>query len=50
MSKPKQGVYVGLLRGVNVGGHKSVAMSDLRDLGVALGFDDVRTVRRSRPG
>jgi uncharacterized protein (DUF1697 family) len=47
MSKPKQGVYVGLLRGVNVGGHKSVAMSDLRDLGVALGFDDVRTVLQS---
>lgn len=40
-------VYIGLLRGVNVGGHKSVAMSDLRDLGVALGFQNVRTVLQS---
>jgi uncharacterized protein (DUF1697 family) len=45
--RPAQSVYIGLLRGVNVGGHKSVAMSDLRNLGVALGFEDVRTVLQS---
>jgi uncharacterized protein (DUF1697 family) len=39
--------YIALLRGVNVGGHRSVAMSDLRDLGAALGFEDVRTLLQS---
>jgi uncharacterized protein (DUF1697 family) len=35
--------YVVLLRGVNVGGNKKIAMADLRDLLVRLGYTDVRT-------
>jgi len=36
--------YIALLRGINVGGHKKVAMSDLRGLLAELGFDDARTL------
>lgn len=39
--------YVALLRGVNVGGNKMVAMADLRDALTTLGFADVRTVLQS---
>jgi uncharacterized protein (DUF1697 family) len=39
--------YLALLRGINVGGHKKVAMSDLRELCTGLGFEDVRTVLQS---
>ena len=39
--------YVALLRGINVGGHKKVAMSDLRDLLESLGFSDVKTLLNS---
>jgi uncharacterized protein (DUF1697 family) len=35
--------WVALLRGVNVGRNKRIAMSDLRDLLVSLGYADVRT-------
>ena len=35
---------IALLRGINVGGHKKVAMSDLRDFVAALGFADVRSL------
>jgi len=35
--------YVALLRGINVGGHKKVAMGRLRELLEALGLQDVRT-------
>jgi len=38
---------VALLRGINVGGHKRVAMADLRQLLTGLGFDDVRTYVQS---
>jgi uncharacterized protein (DUF1697 family) len=38
---------IALLRGVNVGGHTQVAMSDLRDLLAKLGFDDVQSVLQS---
>jgi len=38
---------VALLRGINVGGHKRVAMADLRHLLTGLGFDDVRTYVQS---
>ena len=34
--------YIALLRAINVGGHKKIAMSDLRAFVKALGFDDVR--------
>jgi uncharacterized protein (DUF1697 family) len=36
--------HIALLRGINVGGHKKVAMSGLRDFVEGLGFDDVRTL------
>jgi uncharacterized protein (DUF1697 family) len=39
--------HIALLRGVNVGGHKPVAMSALRELFVQLGFADVRTFIQS---
>ena len=34
--------YVALLRGINVGGKKQVAMADLRDLIDQIGFGDAR--------
>lgn len=39
--------YLALLRGINVGGHKKVAMSDLREMCAKLGFEDARTVLQS---
>jgi uncharacterized protein (DUF1697 family) len=40
-------IHIALLRGINVGGHKQVAMADLRDLLAELGFVDVRTLLQS---
>ena len=42
---PRQ--YIALLRGINVGGHASVPMADLRELVTSLGFSDVRTLLQS---
>lgn len=39
--------WVALLRGINVGGHRRVAMADLRDALDAAGFHDVRTYIQS---
>ncbi|HYK90650.1 MAG TPA: DUF1697 domain-containing protein [Acidobacteriota bacterium] len=39
--------YVALLRGINVGGNKKVAMADLRSLGARLGFVDVKSLLNS---
>jgi uncharacterized protein (DUF1697 family) len=39
--------YIGLLRGINVGGNKMVAMADLREMVTALGFSDVKTLLQS---
>ena len=39
--------YVGLLRGVNVGGHRKVPMGELRDALTALGWQNVRTLLAS---
>ncbi len=39
--------YIALLRGVNVAGHGTVAMADLRALLADLGFADVRSVLQS---
>jgi uncharacterized protein (DUF1697 family) len=39
--------YVGLLRGINVGNSKRVAMADLRALVEKLGYGDVRTLLNS---
>lgn len=40
-------IHIALLRGINVGGKKKVAMADLRDLAMALGFDEVTTLLQS---
>jgi uncharacterized protein (DUF1697 family) len=40
-------VYACLLRGINVGGRAKVAMSDLRQVFVALGHDDATTFIQS---
>jgi uncharacterized protein (DUF1697 family) len=39
--------YVALLRGINVGRAKRIAMADLRKLVADLGFDDVRSLLNS---
>ncbi|MCA9894943.1 MAG: DUF1697 domain-containing protein [Anaerolineae bacterium] len=39
--------YIGLLRGINVGGNKKVPMADLREMMVSLGFENVKTVLAS---
>ena len=36
-----------LLRGINVGGHRRVAMADLRALLNRLGYEDVQTLLQS---
>ena len=41
------GTHVALLRGINVGKAKRVAMADLRELVADLGYDDVRTLLNS---
>lgn len=40
-------VLVALLKGVNVGGYRTVAMADLREFCAGLGFTDVRTLLQS---
>jgi uncharacterized protein (DUF1697 family) len=39
--------YIALLRAINVAGHQPVAMSDLRELVVKLGFGDARSLLNS---
>ena len=39
--------YVGLLRGINVGGANMVSMSDLREMIAGLRFNDVKTLLQS---
>ncbi len=39
--------YIGMLRGVNVGGHKTIKMEDLRMLCSRLGFRSVQTYVQS---
>lgn len=39
--------YLGLLRGINVGGRNKVAMTDLRDIAAALGHTEVATYIQS---
>lgn len=40
-------VYIALLRGINVGGHKRIFMADLRSLFEDWGFSDVKTYIQS---
>ena len=39
--------YVALLRGINVGRNKRIAMADLRELLTSLGYTDARTLLQS---
>jgi len=39
--------HIALLRGINVGGHRSVGMTDLRNFLTELGFDDARSLLQS---
>jgi uncharacterized protein (DUF1697 family) len=39
--------YIALLRGVNVGGNKMVAMAELREMLTILGFADAKTLLQS---
>jgi uncharacterized protein (DUF1697 family) len=41
------GTFIALLRGINVGGHNRVPMSDLRAIATGLGWSDVRTYIQS---
>jgi uncharacterized protein (DUF1697 family) len=45
MKRP--GVYIALLRGINVGGNKIIPMSDLRALAAQIGWDHVQTYIQS---
>jgi uncharacterized protein (DUF1697 family) len=40
-------IHIALVRGINIAGHKQVAMADLRDLLTHLGFVDVRSLLQS---
>ena len=40
-------IQIALIRGINVGGHLAVAMSDLRDLLTQLGFESARSLLQS---
>jgi uncharacterized protein (DUF1697 family) len=44
---PAMKAFIALLRGINVGGHKQVAMADLRDLLTQLDFANVQSVLQS---
>jgi uncharacterized protein (DUF1697 family) len=39
--------YIGLIRGINVGGNKKVKMADLRELLSGMGFENPRTLLQS---
>ena len=41
------GVWISLLRGINVGGHNKLPMAELRDLFTTAGCEDVRTYIQS---
>ncbi|MEM7474210.1 MAG: DUF1697 domain-containing protein [Planctomycetota bacterium] len=47
MTSLKKDAKIALLRGINVGGHNRLAMSDLRDLCEQIGFGKVRTYIQS---
>jgi Uncharacterized protein conserved in bacteria len=40
-------IYLSLLRGINIGGHKKIKMSDLKELYESLGFGQVTTYIQS---
>jgi len=47
MKRQDEHLHIALIRGINVGGHQPVAMSDLRDILTQLGFYDVRSLLQS---
>jgi uncharacterized protein (DUF1697 family) len=47
MKRQDEEVHIALIRGINVGGHKAVAMSELRDMLAGLGFDGARSLLQS---
>lgn len=40
-------VYIALLRGINVGGHNLVKMTELKKMSEDMGFHDVKTYIQS---
>jgi uncharacterized protein (DUF1697 family) len=40
-------IFIALIRGINVGGHKKILMADLRALFESLGFEEVQTYIQS---
>jgi uncharacterized protein (DUF1697 family) len=38
---------IALIRGINVGGHKKIAMADLREMFESLGFSNVKSLLQS---
>jgi uncharacterized protein (DUF1697 family) len=47
MKRQDEHVHVALIRGINVGGHRAVAMSDLRDMLAGVGFDGAQSLLQS---
>lgn len=47
MTRQDQHLHIALIRGINVGGHLPVSMSDLRDLLEQLGFESARSLLQS---
>ena len=45
--KPVSDLYFAFIRGINVGGHKKVAMSDLREMLTKLGLEDAQSLLQS---
>ncbi len=45
--KGRQGTFIALLRGINVGGHNKIPMAELRSLCAELGWKDVQTYIQS---
>jgi uncharacterized protein (DUF1697 family) len=46
-ARKNNSLYVAFLRGINVGGHASIKMADLKAVFEKMGFQDVRTVLAS---
>jgi uncharacterized protein (DUF1697 family) len=44
---PAAATHIGLLRGINVGGHRQVGMTNLRNFLTELGFENVRSLLQS---
>jgi len=47
MKRQDQQLHIALIRGINVGGHLPVSMSDLRDMLTHLGFESPRSLLQS---